>query len=186
MNTSINKGIGAGGANTTYYGKKFEEKTNNHSNLIEQGWTNHNYYLSQKFEDKTIIFTKQSGLKKYMKYKYNIDLFRFPDEAYIIEYDNGNKVIKILEKKEQNVAGSVETKLWAGPSLKREYQIVIGDDFDVVYGFCINNYLKNKLESPQPKYTTLTQILQENEIEVLFGDDDNYMDTLNNWLIGYN
>ena len=25
----INKGTGAGGANTNYYGKKFEEKTNN-------------------------------------------------------------------------------------------------------------------------------------------------------------
>jgi len=29
--------------------------------------------------------------------------------------------IKIVEKKEQNVEGSVETKLWSSPSLKREY-----------------------------------------------------------------
>lgn len=34
-----------------------------------------------------------------MKNKYNINLFRCPDEAYIIEYTNGKKVIKILEKK---------------------------------------------------------------------------------------
>jgi hypothetical protein len=34
-----------------------------------------------------------------MKDKYNIDLFRCPDEAYIIEYTSGRKVIKILENK---------------------------------------------------------------------------------------
>ena len=31
----INKGTGAGGANTNYYGKKFEEKTNNEQILLE-------------------------------------------------------------------------------------------------------------------------------------------------------
>ena len=34
-----------------------------------------------------------------MKNKFNILLFRYPDEAYIIEYNTGKKVIKILEKK---------------------------------------------------------------------------------------
>jgi hypothetical protein len=34
-----------------------------------------------------------------MKNKYGIDLFRYPDKAYIIEYNNSKKVIKILEKK---------------------------------------------------------------------------------------
>jgi hypothetical protein len=38
-----------------------------------------------------------------MKQNYDINLFRCPDEAYIIEYKNGKKIIKILEKKEQNV-----------------------------------------------------------------------------------
>ena len=52
-----------------------------------------------------------------MKYKYNISMFRCPDEAYIIEYKNGKIQVKILEKKEQNVEGSVETKLWAGVAL---------------------------------------------------------------------
>lgn len=35
----------------------------------------------------------------YMKNKYNIKSFRYPDEAYLIEYNTGRKVIKILEKK---------------------------------------------------------------------------------------
>ena len=105
----INKGTGAGGANTNFYGKKFEEKTNNQHRLLEDGYTKnsftknpkkaYDYYLSKTFEDKTIVFVLQNGLKIYMKKKYNIELFRCPDEAYIIEYNTGKKVIKILENK---------------------------------------------------------------------------------------
>ena len=187
----INKGTGAGGANTNYYGKKFEEKTNNQQRLLEMGYTKnslkkkpkkeYDYYLSKTFEDKTIVFVLQNGLKMYMKNKYNIDLFRCPDEAYIIEYTSGRKVIKILEKKEQNVEGSVETKLWSGPSLKREYVLVLGAEFEVFYGFCVSEFLKNKLISNEKKYTTLNTIFNENNIAVLFGDDDTYFEKFDIW-----
>jgi hypothetical protein len=187
----INKGSGAGGANTNFYGKKFEEKTNNQQRLLEIGYTKnsftkkpkkaYDYYLSQTFEDKNVVFVLQNGLKIYMKNKYNIDLFRCPDEAYIIEYTCGRKIIKILEKKEQNVEGSVETKLWSGPSLKREYELVLGAEFEVFYGFCLNNFLKNKLISKEKKYTTLNTILNENNIDVLFGDDENYFEKFDTW-----
>jgi hypothetical protein len=186
-----NKGNGAGGANTNYYGKKFEEKTNNQSRLLENGYVKnsftknpkkaYDYYLSKTFSDKTIIFVLQNGLKIYMKKKYNIDLFRCPDEAYIIEYNTGKKVIKILEKKEQHVDGSVETKLWSGPSLKREYELVLGTGFEVCYGFCVNKFLKNKLVSNKNKYIILNSILNENNISVLFGDDENYFDMFDMW-----
>lgn len=188
----INKGTGAGGSNTTYHGKKFEEKTNNQKRLPTLGYTKtsfvtnskkeHNCYLSKKIEDKKVVFVLHNGLKMYMKEKHNIDLFRCPDEAYIIQYNTGKKVIKILEKKEQNVEGSVETKLWAGPSLKREYEIVLGKKFKVVYGFCVNEFLKNKLVSTQEKYVILNKILKENNIDILFGDDENYFETLDTWV----
>lgn len=184
----INKGTGAGGKNTNYYGKKFEEKTNNTNRLLEMGYTKNNfskkqydYYLTKTFKDKKIVFVLQNGLKKYMKNIYDIDLFRCPDEAYIIEYSNGRKVIKILEKKEQNVEGSVETKLWSGPSLKREYELVLGSEFEVFYGFCINKFLKNKLISNKKKYTILNTILNENNIIILFGEDENYFETFDTW-----
>ena len=192
MSKIINKGTGAGGANTNYHGKKFEEKTNNQERLLEQGYIKHSftkkpkksydYYLSKTFSDKTIIFVLQNGLKKYIKNKYDIELFRYPDEAYIIEYNNGRKVIKILEKKEQNVEGSVETKLWSGPSLKREYQLLLGDKFEVFYGFCVSNFLQNKLISTEKKYIILNIIFNENNIVVLFGDDENYFETFDIWL----
>lgn len=180
-----NRGTGAGGANTNAYGKKFEEKTHNQTRLLNAGYTMHclnkKYnYLSKTFDHKTVVFVSQNGLKLYMKHKYNIELFRCPDEAYIFEYAD-RKVIKILEKKEQNVEGSVETKLWAGPSLKREYELVLGD-FEVVYGFCVSDFLKQKLISSDKKYTILNTICKEHQIEILFGDDENYFETLDTWI----
>jgi hypothetical protein len=190
-NSNSNRGTGAGGANTNYYGKKFEEKTNNEQRLLEMGYIKasftqkpkkaYDYYLLKTFETKTIVFVLQNGLKMYMKNKYNIDLFRCPDEAYIIEYTNGRKVIKILEKKEQNVEGSVETKLWSGPSLKREYELALGNEFSVFYGFCVSEFLKQKLISNEKKYTILNTIFNENNITVLFGDDENYFETFDTW-----
>ena len=85
LNVVVNKGTGAGGANTNLYGKKFEEKTNNQMRLLNDGYTKnsftknstktYDYYLSKTFEDKTIIFVLQTGLKMYMKHKYNVELF---------------------------------------------------------------------------------------------------------------
>lgn len=181
-----NKGIGAGGSNTNYYGKIFENKTNNQERLLNSGYILHSLkkksYASKIYDDKTIIFVLQNGLKMYLKEKYNIELFRYPDEAYIIEYTSGRKIIKILEKKEQHVEGSVETKLWSGPSLKREYELLLGDNFEIIYGYCVNNFIKNKLVSTHIKYTILNKILNENNIIVLFGDDDNYYELLDEWI----
>ena len=191
MSELLNKGTGAGGAKTNYHGKKFEEKTNNQLRLLENGYIINNFkktskksfdYLSKTYEDKTIIFILQHGLKIYMKNKYNIDLFRCPDEAFIIEYKSGRKVIYILEKKEQHDDGSVETKLWSGPSLKREYELVLGEDFEVFYGLCVSNFLKTKLISKNQKYIILNTILNENNISVLFGDDENYFETFDIWI----
>lgn len=188
---STNKGTGAGGTNTNLFGKLFENKTNNQERLLEMGYTRnsftkkpkkvYDYYLSKPFEDKTVVFVLQTGLKMYMKQKYNIELFRCPDEAYIVEYTSGRKVIKILEKKEQKVEGSVETKLWAGASLKREYELVLGTDFEVYYGFCVSEFLKKKLVSNEKKYTVLNTILKESDIAVLYGDDDDYFEALDAW-----
>lgn len=114
-----NKGTGAGGMNTTYYGKKFEEKTNNQIRLINNGYiTNnftkkskekYNFYLSKTFEDKTVIFVLQNGLKS------------------------------------------------------------------------VNDFLKKKLISNNNKYIILNTIFNENNIVVLFGDDENYFETFDIW-----
>ena len=43
-----NKGIGACGVNTNYYGKKFEEKTNNEIRLLDDGYIRNTITLKSK------------------------------------------------------------------------------------------------------------------------------------------
>jgi len=186
----INKGTGAGGANTNLYGKIFEEKTNNETRLLEQGFTKttinkktkFGYYLSKTFEDKKIIFVLQSGLKEYIKTFYNIELFRCPDEAYIIEYANGKRVIKILEKKEQNVEGSVDTKLLTGPMFKEEYFEALECNFEVEYAFCVSKFLQDKIQSQDKKYIIFNKIMKKHNISILFGNDNDYFEKFDEWL----
>ncbi len=190
--TPVNRGTGAGGANTNLFGKKFEDKTNNEARLLADGFTQgsftkkpkkHECYLTKAHADRTDYFVLQTGLKTFIKNKYDIELFRCPDEAYIIEYKSGRKVVKILEKKEQNVEGSVETKLWAGPALKREYELILGEGFEVTYGFCLSSFLKDKItRADDKKYSTLQTILAENNIATLFGDDEDYFERFDEWL----
>jgi len=185
----VNKGTGAGGANTNYYGKKFEEKTNNEKRFLDNGYekiilnkkSKNGYYLTKTFEDKTIIFVSQSGLKEYIKNKYNIELFRCPDEAFIIEYKSGRKVIKILEKKEQNVEGSVDTKLLAGPIFKEEYIEALEYNFEVEYAFCVSKFLQNKIVSNEKKYIIFNKLMKNHNVPILFGDDEDYFETFDAW-----
>lgn len=184
-----NKGTGAGGANTNLYGKKFEEQTNNEHRLLQQGYkkiainkTKYGYYLEKHFDDKRVVFVSQNGLKVYMKHFHDISMFRCPDEAYIIYREGLPIIIKILEKKEQNVEGSVIDKLWDGPSFKREYQLVLGDLFHVEYAYCVSDFLKQKLTSTEKKFVILNQIHTEAGIQLLFGSDDGYFEAFDHWL----
>lgn len=80
------------------------------------------------------------------------------------------------------MAGSVETKLWSGPSLKREYELVLGNEFEVYYGFCVSKFLEKKFTSNEKKYIILNKILEENNITVMFGDSKNYFEIFDVWL----
>jgi hypothetical protein len=180
-----NKGTGAGGAKTNENGKRFEEITNNEMRLLSQGFTKtvlnknkYGYYLSKKTDCTEIVFVLQGGLVDYMKAEFEIELFRNPDEAYIIKTPGKPTVIKILEKKNQNVQGSVETKLWAAVALKREYELVCGENFEIEYAFCLNDWFK---QQKSDKYIYLHMILEENEIDVYYADDS-YFENLDKWI----
>ena len=158
-----NRGTGAGGANTNHNGKLFEKKTCNEQRLLDMGYSkiefsNGNYFLSKTFEDKTVVFSSQKAFRKYMKQKFNLEMIRDPDEAYIFHYNNGRKVVKILEKKNQNISGSVEDKLWNGPSYQIEYESIFGkngDKFEVCYAYCVSSFLENKFVEGKRKFKIL-------------------------------
>lgn len=194
-NKVINKGTGAGGAKTTENGKKFEDITDNELRLIEKGYEKIMlindkdrktfYFLSKTFEDKKIIFLKQSGFTKYFEEKYNIELFRKPDEAYIIEYNDKTPKLLILEKKNQNMPGSVDTKLLAGPLFKEEYYEALEGKFEIEYGFCVSSYLQKIITSSTKKYIIFNKLMERHNIPILFGDDENYFETLEKWISNF-
>ena len=91
-------------------------------------------------------------------------------------------MIKILEKKEQNVNGSAETKLWSSPSLKREYELVFGENFEIQYCLCVNKFLQNLLTSDGEKYVILNKILEESGVKMFFGEEESYFEHLDFWI----
>lgn len=182
----MNKGSGAGGANTNVNGKAFETKTENESRLLSNGFIRksipgkkgkNSYYL----ENGNTVYLTQSGLKSYFSHFFKKEMVRCPDEAYLIKTDD-TYVLKILEKKNQNVVGSVADKLQIGDYMKYEYENCLDASFRVEYAFCISEFLKNIYLSDALKYKILREYNKKKGITVLFGDDEDYFSTLDSWI----
>jgi len=189
---SKNKGIGAGGSKTNLNGLAFEEKTSIENKLLKENYTKHilnktkfGYYFEKTIDNTKIIYFKQSGFKCYFKKMFSIDCYKCPDEAFLIINDD-KYYLKILEKKNQNVEGSVEEKLKTGNFNKREIHKMININkdyiFDVSYAFCLSLFLQNKLESNTPKYNIIKEIMIEDDIKIFYGEDDKYFDNLYEWI----
>ena len=50
------------------------------------------------------------------------------------------------------------------------------------YLFCISKYLQDKLESNKIKYTIMKELMLEDNIKIFYGDDDNYLDIVYEWI----
>jgi hypothetical protein len=188
----INKGTGAGGANTTLNGGAFENITSIESMLLSKNFTkkkfttSSDYYMEKNLSNPNIrlIYVKQFGLKTFMEEFYASSAIRKPDEAFIcIEKSNGKDklTINILEKKYQSVEGSVDVKLWAGCALKREYELYYENKHTINYSFALSEYLINKINSEDIKWVILKKILKENDINVFNPADLDYFTQVINW-----
>ena len=191
----INKGTGAGGANTNFTGKSFEQKTENETRLLASGFIRKQipgcekaktgYYLVKETTnpDQSIVYLTQGGLKAYFNHFFKKEMCRHPDEAYL--FRNGdNYTLKILEKKNQNGSGSVDTKLLAGLGFIKEYEILLGEGFAVNYAFCISSFMKKDYVADCVKSKALREINKTYGIAVLFGEDPDYYETLDTWIYG--
>ena len=191
----INKGTGAGGANTNVTGKSFEQKTENETRLLASGFVRKQipgceknlessfyYLIKESGPTESVVYLTQGGLKKYFKHFFKKELCRHPDEAYL--FRNGDKyTLKVLEKKNQNTSGSVDTKLMTARDFIEEYEDSIEDsNFTIKYGFCISDFLKKDYVSDKKKWVLLRNRHKKYGIAVLFGDDPNYYETLDVWI----
>ena len=183
----INKGTGAGGANTNKNGLAFEAKTDIENMLLEAGFVKKEidkkyYYL----EWENIVYVKQNGFKQYMSSTFKIDdIFKKPDECFIIKDEDNKYTVKVLEKKNQNCDGSVEEKLLLGNPFKRIYEMMLESDtykFTIDYAFCMSSFLKTKITSDAPKYKIINKLFQQDNITLLYGDDSDYFDKVLEWI----
>jgi hypothetical protein len=129
INKTINKGIGAGGANTNKNGLAFEEKV---SDLIEPYTEKFNLdddgFISFKFigHNRNYKLLKGKDLEKYMSQHklFDVNVNRLsgckcPDQAY---YCPETKTLNIVEIKHQQCGGSVNQKLSGTPQYIINYQ----------------------------------------------------------------
>ena len=213
----INRGTGAGGSKTNHNGLAFEDLTNPEKILIEKGFirkdiskNKNGYYLLKDILDipdehketkdeeyktsisSNVIYMRQTGFREYIKKTFGIDVYRNPDEAYLIK-KNDKYHLKIIEKKNQNVNGSVEDKLKTGVFNRDEYYMMFEslkdkmekDNLELVidYAFCVSEFLQKKFESTEQKYINMKKINDKNNIKVFYGNNPDYFDQLYQWII---
>ncbi len=182
-------------SNAKLLGKQFENKISLFKHLLDSKFNlipltknpknNSHYYLYKEYKNKIIIYTIQSGFKKYLNKFYDIKtIFRIPDEAILI-IDKVTKNIlniKLIEIKSQTMSGSIETKLWAAPMLKKEYYIYFNNlnhkniyNLKLDYILTTNNWLYSKINNKFIlKYNILLKILKEYKIYIYNGDNIHY------------
>jgi len=183
----MNKGTGAGGANTNANGKTFESKVSKESLLLLRGFTKHqiptkkgknDYYFVNP--ENTMTYVTQGGLKSYIAHFFDKHVCKYPDEAYIIR--RGDKyILKILEIKNQTGPGSVSEKLETGGFKVDLYKSSL-PEFTIEYAYCLSSYLKQQYLSNTDYYNFMRQYNQEKGISVFFGDDDDYHCKHDEWL----
>jgi hypothetical protein len=172
----INKGTGAGGANTNANGLPYEKKTDLSSFYTSSFYTEYvqkkqkETFRTIKFAgfDGELINVNKADLHKYMTKigEKNTDLqpaggCKQPDEAYV---DTTRKALYIIEKKFQKGTGSVDEKLQTGPFKKTHYGKLF-PNYTVHYIYCLADWFKRE------EYTSLLEYLEENDIPIFWGSD---------------
>jgi len=191
MSGVVNRGTGAGGGKTNANGIPFEKRTENESRLLKKGFirkdipgkkNKNGFYLVKELSPtESITYVTKSGLKAYCKHFFKKEMCREPDEAYLIKKGD-DYILKVLEKKNQNTPGSVDTKLLAGGGFIDEYEFLLGENFKVEYAFCLSAFLQKDYTGKSKKSEALRHVLKKQGIPVLFGEDTDYFEKLDNWL----
>ena len=196
----INRGTGAGGSQTNANGIGFEQLVSNHDRLVAEGyrklWVNYRkkaFVLTKQFPDKVVYYMCQHNFKKYFVDWFDVpeeEIYLRPDEVFVVQYKD-KMIIKILEVKNQNNSGSVEQKLYGCGNIRKCYErrllpscleIFEDNNTTVELALCCNNYFKTRFLSKKPKYVDMTDILRQDGITIMYGEDPDYPAQVDKWL----
>jgi len=188
-----NKGIGAGGANTNKSGKGFEKKTDIIQYLEKLGFVKNkigkgklDYTYEKEIDEMKVIFVQQSGFKTFCKNTFDIHFNRNPDEAFIIKRNEKDYELKIIEKKNQTVNGTVDSKVYNGVYFKYEYSEYLKKNknlhFNFEYAYCLSEYFKTKFETEE-NWMITKKFLDNNNIKVFFPCEKNCFRDILDWIL---
>lgn len=153
-NISIkNKGTGAGGKNTNANGLNFEKETNFKNFLDKLGYVD---YSKSSFKS----FLKDKKINKSL-----IDGCKSPDECYINEE---TKHVIVIEKKFQNVGGSVCEKIQTAPFKKLFFEKLL-PTYKITYAYVLSKWFENNCAE-------VIEILKENFNIPILCVKDKYID----------
>jgi hypothetical protein len=170
---TINRGTGAGGAETNVNGLLYEEKIDLSSLYKECIREKNEKTRTIKFSgyEREFINANKSALHKYMTIigEKNTNLqpaagCKEPDEAYI---DINKKIVYIIEKKFQQTPGSVDEKLQTAPFKKQHYGKQF-PNYKIYYIYCLSDWFK------RDEYISVLQYLSESNIPIFWGNDPEY------------
>ena len=177
-----NKGSGAGGSNTNKNGLNYEQMTdlNTEFKTIQEG----RYWKIIEFTDesgKTKRYKRacQSNFKKSMMHFNMIDTSvpeghgcKKPDECYI---DYANLAIYIIEKKFQQVNGSVCEKIQTADFKLWQYRRTF-PKFKIHYIYCLSDWFKHNCKAE-------LQYLKEKKVPVFWGNDKEYKTKIKKFIL---
>lgn len=179
INNNINKGAGAGGCNTNKNGLPYEEMTDlkDKYNILSKE-KNHNI-IEFNGSIKHYKACKQSNVFKCMNEHINETICKAhgcknPDECFI---DDNDKIMFIIEKKFQNVGGSVCEKIQT-PDFKIWQYSRTFPTYNIVYIYCLSDwfYINCKAE---------LQYLEYKKIPIFWGNSNTYKDDIIDFILNY-
>lgn len=183
-NTSLenikNKGTGAGGANTNLNGLPYEKLTELKTEYnILHSCKYYNLIQFKNNEDVQLKCTKQNNLFKTMKEQVNLEVEKAhgcknPDESFINEE---KKIIFIIEKKFQQVTGSVCEKIQTPDFKLWQYRRTF-PNYQIVYIYCLSDWFRTNCKAE-------LEYLSYKNIPVFWGSEETYKNKIVDFLVNY-
>ena len=173
----VNRGTGAGGANTNQNGLSYEELTDLKDKFksYNLNTTDNVYEVVFQGHTRKFLQANKCALHKYMvkKGERNLDLLpaagcKQPDEAYI---DPEEKILFIIEKKFQQTGGSVDEKIQTGPFKQMHYKELF-PNYKLHYIYCLSDWFK------KDEYKSTLHYLKTNDIPVFWGSSETFKEDM--------
>jgi len=167
------KGNGAGGKNTNKTGLHYEKITDldTHFTIIEEMKTPNALKIKFEGDDKVFFRAVKNNFFKLLQDEIRTDInqahgCKSPDECYI-DFKNNN--IFIIEKKFQQVGGSVCEKIQTPDFKMWQYNRLFDSQFKICYMYCLSSWFETNCRAE-------LEYLEYKDIPYFFGDRADYKD----------